>query len=61
MEEKERDELRKIQNSVISLAEKQGLKDEDKIIDSITLKNIRECIYPHYKSIFKAVLDDRNI
>jgi len=64
MNEKERDELRELQDRVIIVIAKKGFQDNDVVIDGIdkknkiTLRDLKMCIYPEYKTIFQEFLED---
>ena len=59
MTNKEREEMRKIQDKVIASAERTGLPDsyETNCIDSnnhhITVGDLRKYIYPQFKQVFE--------
>ncbi len=49
----ERDDIRSLQDRVILKLEGMGIAEEAKIIDGITLADLRMCIYPQHIDLFR--------
>jgi hypothetical protein len=60
MTQKERNKLRRLQDRLIKKLERRGFTDKSIIItqgDLITLKDLREYIYPSWKAYFEHLLN----